>query len=91
MLGDFVLVAPRQQPPLDDDFRPAVLANHAFLREVDESGAGVPLILGLERADGSISRYETQVFREGHSRAKANLMYGRPHRTRQRLNGNGES
>ncbi|HRI89624.1 MAG TPA: ROK family protein, partial [Candidatus Hydrogenedentes bacterium] len=75
MFGEFVLVAPRQTPPLDPEFRPAVLANHAFLREVDESGAGVPLVLGLERADGSISRFETQVYRDGHSRSRANLEY----------------
>ncbi|GMU91161.1 MAG: hypothetical protein AMXMBFR4_02190 [Candidatus Hydrogenedentota bacterium] len=75
MLTDFVLIAPRFVPPLDPDFRPAVLANHAFSREVEESGAGVPLVLGLERPDGSVSRFETSVFREGHSRAKANLRY----------------
>lgn len=72
---DFKLVAPRFMPPLDEAFRPAVLANHAFLKEVEESGAGVPLVLGLERADGSVSRYETKVFAEGHARAGANLMY----------------
>lgn len=75
MFGEFVLIRPHFEPPLDDDFRPAVLANHAFLREVDESGKGVPLVLGLERADGSISRFETTVFDERHSRAGANLMY----------------
>ena len=75
MLNDFNLVRPRFVPPLDPEFKPAALANHSFQREVDESGAGVPLVLALERADGSVSRFETQVFREGHSRAKANLMY----------------
>ena len=62
-------------PALDEGFRPAVLANRAFLREVDASGGGVPLILGLERADGSVSRFETRVFPEGHARASANLIY----------------
>ena len=70
-----MLVKPRIPPPLDDGFRPAVLANRAFRKKVEDSGAGVPLILGLERADGSVSRFETIVFPDGHPRAGANLAY----------------
>lgn len=69
------LVEPKFVPPLDGDFRPAVLANRAFLAEVAESGAGVPLVIGLERADGNISRFETTVFPDEHPRAEANLRY----------------
>ena len=69
------LVGPKFVPPLDPDFRPAVLANRAFQKEVAASGVGVPLVLGLERADGELSRFETQVFPESHPRAGANLMY----------------
>ncbi len=75
MLARFKLIEPRFVPPLDSAFRPAVLANRAFLREVRESGAGVPLVLGLERGDGSVSRYETMVFPDGHDRAGANRTY----------------
>jgi len=71
----FRLVEPGFRPPLDDAFRPAVLANRAFHKEVEASGAGVPLALALERADGSVSRYETAVFPDGHPRASANLAY----------------
>lgn len=35
----------------------------------------MPLVLGLERPDGSVSRFETQVFPEGHPRSDANLIY----------------
>ena len=70
-----MLVKPRISPPLDDGFRPAVLANRAFRKKVEDSGAGVPLILGLERADGSVSRFETMVFPDEHPRAGANLAY----------------
>jgi predicted NBD/HSP70 family sugar kinase len=52
-----------------------VLANRAFREEVAASGAGVPLVFGLERADGSLSRYETVAFPDGHPRAEANLVY----------------
>ncbi len=69
------LIKPRFVPPLDPDFRPAVLANRAFAQEVEQSGVGVPLILGLERLDGELSRIETRVFPEGHARAAANLRY----------------
>ncbi len=71
----FRLIKPGFVPPLDDGFRPAVLANRAFLAEVNQSGAGVPLVLGLERADGSVSRFETTVFGSEHPRSAANLMY----------------
>jgi len=75
MSNGLKLVEPKFAPPLDPGYRPAVLANHAFIAEVDASGAGVPLIIGLERADGSCSRFETRVFPDGHPRADANLMY----------------
>jgi len=71
----FRLVAPKFVPPLDPGYRPAVLANRAFQKEVAESGQGVPLVLGLERGPGETSRYETMVFPDGHPRAAANLQY----------------
>jgi predicted NBD/HSP70 family sugar kinase len=75
MPSPFHLIAPASVPPLEPEFRPAVLANRAFTREVKESGQGVPLIIGLERSDGSISRFETVAFPDGHLRADANLVY----------------
>jgi predicted NBD/HSP70 family sugar kinase len=71
----FKLIKPKFIPPLDEGFRPAVLANRAFQKEVADSGAGVPLVLGLERNDGELARFETAVFSDGHPRAEANLMY----------------
>ena len=68
------LVRPQFIPPLDDGFRPAVLVHRAFQREVEEARGGVPLVLGLERADGSLSRFETRILPDGHPRARANLM-----------------
>ena len=71
----FTLVEPGFVPPLDEGFRPAVLANRAFQREVAASGAGVPLVIALERTGGAVSRFETRVFAKDHPRAGANLMY----------------
>jgi predicted NBD/HSP70 family sugar kinase len=75
MSETFGLVRPRFLPPLDDGFRPAVLANHAFRAEVEASGGGAPLVFGLERPGDSISRFETRVFPEGHPRAEANAFF----------------
>jgi predicted NBD/HSP70 family sugar kinase len=75
MADSLRLVKPRFLPPLDESFRPAVLANRAFREEVEDSGDGVLLVLGLERPDGSVSRFETQVLPKGHPRVEANLMY----------------
>jgi predicted NBD/HSP70 family sugar kinase len=71
----FKLVKPKFLPPLDEDFRPAALANRAFREEVADLGVGVPLVLGLERPDGCVSRFETQVFPENHPRTDVNLAY----------------
>lgn len=71
----FSLIKPSIVPPLDPGFRPAALANRAFRQAVAESGGGVPLVLGLERTNGSLSRYETAVFADDHPQADANLFY----------------
>jgi predicted NBD/HSP70 family sugar kinase len=69
----FALVSPYIVPPLDESFRPAVLANRAFRAKV--ARAGVPLVLGLERSENELSRFETQVFPEGHPDFESNFRY----------------
>ena len=75
MSSTFRLLSPQCLPPLDPGFRPAALANRAFQQEVEAAGAGVPLVLGLERPDGALSRFETRVLAGDHPRAEANLFY----------------
>ncbi len=75
MTLSWMLVPPTTTPPLDPDFRPAVLANRKFVQAVKESGNAVPLVLALERSDGSISRFETCAFAESHPKAEANKFY----------------
>lgn len=65
---------PRVTPPLDPDFRPLALANRAFRDYVRASGMAVPLVIGLERGDGSVSTYETLVSNDP-ADMPANLMY----------------
>ena len=69
------LIKPTVTPPLDKDFRPAVLANHAFLDAVRSSGKPIPLLIGLERSDGSLSVFNSHVFQKGSSLAKENFSY----------------
>jgi predicted NBD/HSP70 family sugar kinase len=69
------LIAPKCIPPLDKTYRPAVLANRNFRTEVDDSGSAQPLIFGIERNNGEISRFETKVFSDSHPNAEANLEY----------------
>jgi len=66
---------PRIVPPLDATFAPLALSNRAFRAAVAESGAGVSLVIGLERGDGTISRYETQVFPPQSPEFECNLPY----------------
>jgi predicted NBD/HSP70 family sugar kinase len=73
MRDSFNLITPKIVPPLDAGFRPAALANRAFERELLE--IGVPLVFGLERDGGNLSRFETRVFPKDHPRAEANLFY----------------
>lgn len=72
-MGHLRLISPMVKPPLDSDFRPAVLANHAF--EIEASPDSVPLVFGLERNDGKLSRHPLKVFPEGHPREYENYPY----------------
>ncbi len=47
--------------PLDPGFQPAVLFNRNYVAAAKESGTAVPLVIGLERECGLISRFETVV------------------------------
>ena len=71
----FKLIAPKTVPVLDPDFRPPVLANRAFLAEVDASGCAVPCLIAVERDRGRISRFDTRIFAMSHPRAAANFFY----------------
>lgn len=52
---------PQFVAPLDPDFQPAVLVNRAYVAAAKKSGEAVPLVIGLERERGLISRWETVV------------------------------
>lgn len=67
------LIEPKVKPPLDESFRPAVLANRAFLE--DAKASGVPLVIGLQRG-GEFTRFETRVQDPAHPEGlQASLQY----------------
>ena len=47
--------------PLDPGFQPTVLFNRDYAAAAKKSGRAVPLVIGLERENKLISRYETVV------------------------------
>lgn len=67
------LISPKIIPPLDEEFRPAVLANRNF--QVQVKPVGTPLVIGLERSGDEYSRFETSVYPEGHPNAETNFHY----------------
>jgi predicted NBD/HSP70 family sugar kinase len=75
MNQEFTLVTPKIIPVLDPDFKPAVLSDREFLRQVDASGYAVPCLIAVERDRGRISRFDTRVFDMRHPKAAANFFY----------------
>lgn len=49
-------------PPLDPGFQPAVLVNRNYVAAARKTGQAEPLVIGLEREGGLMSRYVTFVF-----------------------------
>jgi predicted NBD/HSP70 family sugar kinase len=66
---------PKITLPLDDTFRPAALWNRNFAHAVQASKKRVPLAVAVERGDGSLSTFKTQVFASDHPSAAENLFY----------------
>ena len=60
-LPELLDVGPRTVPPADAGFRPAVLALRNYRRAVERAGGGVPLVVGVERENGLLSRFEMRV------------------------------
>lgn len=58
--------------PLDPQFQPAVLFNRAYVAAAKKSGRALPLVIGLERENKLVSRFETIVFPDADA---ATLLY----------------
>ena len=67
-------IRPRFTPELDPAFLPASLWNREF-RSLAARAGSVPMNLALERADGSVSRFDTVVLPEGSPHFELNFRY----------------
>lgn len=54
-------IHPSIPAPLDPDFQPTVLFNRDYVAAAKKSSTAVPLVIGLERENGLVSRFETMV------------------------------
>lgn len=63
------------KPQYDSTFIPAYLYNRAFLSAVKNSGQAVPVAVGIERNDGLLSVYKTEVFSEKSEYFNQNTFY----------------
>jgi predicted NBD/HSP70 family sugar kinase len=54
-------IKPAIKAPLDPGFLPAVIYNRQYVESAKATGKSVPLVLGLERECGLVSRFETVV------------------------------
>jgi predicted NBD/HSP70 family sugar kinase len=58
------LIPERFSAPLDENFQPAAWFNRNYVAAAKKSGRAVPLVIGLERENKLVSRYETVVMPE---------------------------
>ena len=66
-------IEPKIVPPLDQSFLPAALFHRKYLEAA--GSAAVPLRIALERADGSISKFETSVMPPDAGSREATLIF----------------
>jgi predicted NBD/HSP70 family sugar kinase len=71
----FPLPAPRCVPELDPGFRPAALATRAFAHQVRAAGPPQVVRFALEQADGSVHRYQTEIFPGAAQRDETNFRH----------------
>jgi predicted NBD/HSP70 family sugar kinase len=74
MSGNAFMIKPRVVPPLDGQFCPAVLAQRAFRAGASATGNPVRIQIALERSDGSVSHFESEVFPPDDPNASANFL-----------------
>src|SRR5258706_4594086 len=65
---------PRVAPPLDPQFRPAVLVDRTWRTAAKASGRASSIDIALERPDGSISRHSSAALPQDHPSGSANFL-----------------
>lgn len=68
-MSNLLSVQTKCPPPLDPDFIPAILWNGAFSARVQSSGEAKPFGIALERPDGSISVFQSEILPDSDSQS----------------------
>jgi predicted NBD/HSP70 family sugar kinase len=66
---------PKVRPELDPEFVPAVLWNKNYLKAVAESGSAQKIVIALNRPNGTVSTFATEVFSHEGGNRKLNIKY----------------
>src|SRR5438128_2239581 len=72
---DILLAQPTVAPPLDPEFRPVALGNRRYRRAVATRKTKVPLAIALERKDGRIFVFKTEILPAGSGHDAATRRY----------------
>jgi predicted NBD/HSP70 family sugar kinase len=74
-VSNLLQVPPTVAPPLDPNFRPIALGMRAYARAVVGASQRVPLSLALERHDGQVSVFRTEIFPTGSAMDPVTIRY----------------
>lgn len=74
-MNDMIEVKPKIKPPLDPGFVPAVLWNRSFRAMARKSGDAGRIKISLERTNGSVSVFETEILPDKPGNSESNLRY----------------
>src|SRR6266550_3723412 len=72
---DILLARPTILPPLDPEFRPVALGNRRYRMAVAAGKTKVPLAIALERNDGHVSVFKTEILPAGAGHEAATRLY----------------
>jgi predicted NBD/HSP70 family sugar kinase len=72
---DILLARPTVVPLLDPEFRPVALGNRRYRQSVGAAKAKVPLAIALERNDGHVSVFKTEISPAGSGHDAATRVY----------------
>ena len=70
-----IQATPKVRPELDPEFVPAVLWNKSYLKAVAESGSAQKIVIALNRPNGTVSTFATEIFPHEGGNRKLNIKY----------------
>jgi predicted NBD/HSP70 family sugar kinase len=74
-MAETIIVEPPVKPVLDPGFVPAVLWNREFLKKAKSTGKARQIIISLERNNGTVSTFKSEIFPDEADYRELNLKY----------------